>query len=55
MKFTTALVLTALLIPVPSFAGGTTKEVCKMVATKKVCKKIKTHKKLNGTKVPTKK
>jgi hypothetical protein len=43
-------------IPMMAFAGGEMKKVCHQdVKTKKeVCKTIKVHKKLEGTKVPTK-
>ncbi len=41
-----------------SWAGGEVKEVCSKEVKKgkevEVCKKIKVHKKLEGTKVPTK-
>jgi hypothetical protein len=37
-----------------SFAGGEMKKVCHKEKGKEVCKTIKVHKKLEGTKVPTK-
>lgn len=36
------------------FAGGEMKKVCHDEKGKQVCKTIKVHKKLEGTKVPTK-
>lgn len=60
MKYLIApFALALLLLTNPAYAGGETKEVCKEVTkkgkTKQECKKIKVHKKLEGTKVPTKK
>lgn len=37
-----------------TFAGGEMKKVCHQEKGKEVCKTIKVHKKLEGTKVPTK-
>lgn len=37
-----------------TFAGGEMKKVCHDEKGKQVCKTIKVHKKLEGTKVPTK-
>jgi hypothetical protein len=37
-----------------TFAGGEMKKVCHKEKGKEVCKTIKVHKKLEGTKVPTK-
>jgi hypothetical protein len=43
-------------VPMMAFAGGEMKKVCHQDAKtkKEVCKTIKVHKKLEGTKVPTK-
>jgi hypothetical protein len=41
-------------VPFIAFAGGEMKKVCHQEKGKKVCKVIKVHKKLEGTKVPTK-
>lgn len=54
------LALAAVAFVAPAYAGGEMKEVCEMQKDKKtgkekeVCKKIKVHKKVEGTKVPTK-
>lgn len=54
------VLLMALAIAAPAFAGGEMKEVCetkvdaKTKKEKQVCKKIKVHKKVEGEKVPTK-
>jgi hypothetical protein len=37
-----------------AYAGGEMKKVCHQEKGKEVCKVIKVHKKLEGTKVPTK-
>ena len=41
-------------IPLIAFVGGEMKKVCHQEKGKEVCKTIKVHKKLEGTKVPTK-
>lgn len=53
MKKIVALIV---FIPMMAFAGGEMKKVCHQDANtkKEVCKTIKVHKKLEGTKVPTK-
>lgn len=53
------LVAMLCLLPAISFAGGEMKKVCHMEKDKKgkeveVCKTVKVHKKLEGTKVPSK-
>ena len=54
------LIVLALALSVPAFAGGEMKEVCETEKDKKtgkekqVCKKIKVHKKVEGEKVPGK-
>jgi len=42
------------LVPALALAGGEMKKVCHDEKGKEVCKVIKVHKKLEGTKVPTK-
>lgn len=41
-------------VPLTAFAGGEMKKVCHEEKGKQVCKTIKVHKKLEGTKVPSK-
>jgi hypothetical protein len=58
MRFNASILVLLAAFSANSYAGGELKEVCHAETKKgkevQVCKKIKVHKKLEGTKVPTK-